>query len=288
VTLGRVGVLVAIIATSGLLLGFGIGYPLSKINLDVRSSQQLDHVPLAGTFDPAQALVQQGDLPGNFTQSTESPGFLTLIGSPVCGNTPTVTSPLGDKQTRMFTTGADGQIVVSEVQRFRRPIDANYYIADLARAFDTCAGKTFFRGTGADRVAVKIRPGQPNPPVNDYVSYTLVPEKSGKTQVIVAFQVGDVITAFQFFGPTRPPVKLLDKVQLSILARTVPNLFGATKGVNGAVPLPTEATTSTTVLPPTSSTTSTTTTIPRKKKVAPTTLKPAAPTAAPTTRAPGQ
>lgn len=282
--LGRFGVLLVVIVSAGLLLGLGIGYPLSKIQLNVRSAESLDQVALAGQFDPALALVQQGDLPRNFTESPDNLAPLALIGSTACGDTPVVSAPLGEKLQKAFTTGADGQIVISEVQRVRRPLDANNYVRDLARAFENCTGQTFFRGTGADRVAVHIKPGQPNPPVSDYVSYTLVPEKSGKTQQFVMFQVGDVIVSAQFIGPTRPPVKLLDKVQLSILARTAPAVFGTTKGVNGVRPLPVEVTTST-GLPPTSSIPPTTTTIAKKKKAA-TTVAPA--TVPPATAAPGQ
>lgn len=281
---GRFGALLVIIVIAGLLLGLGIGYPLSKVQLNVRSAESLDQVALAGQFDPALALVQQGDLPGNFTESPDNLAPFGLLGSSVCGDTPVVSAPLGEKLQKAFTTGADGQVVVSEVQRVRRPLDANNYVRDLARAFDNCTGGTFYRGTGADRVAVHIKPGQPNPPVSDYVSYTLVPDKSGKTQEFVVFQVGDVIVSAQFIGPTRPPVKLLDKVQLSILARTAPAVFGTTKGVNGVRPLPVEVTT-TTVLPPTSSIPPPTTTIAKKKRAA-TTVAPA--TAPPPTAAPGQ
>jgi len=279
--LARFGVLLVVIAIAGLLLGFGIGWPLSKVNLDVRSATQLDHVALAGSFDPELAEVQPGDLPGNYTATDADLSPFALIGGTFCGETPSVPSPLGDKLVKSYTTGADNQFVISEVQRVRRPIDANNYVRQLQAAFDGCTGGTFFRGTGASRVQVRIKNGQPNPPVNDYVSYTLTPDKAGgTTQLIVVFQVGDVVVAVQFAGTTRPPVALIDKVQLSILARCVPAQFGSTKGVNGVRPIPTDVPTTTTTLPPTTSTSTTTTTAVKRKKTtttaAPVTVAPPA------------
>lgn len=267
--------LIVVIAVAGLLLGFGIGYPLSKVDLSVRSTTQLDHVALAGSFDPELAEVQPGDLPGNYTATDADLSPFALIGGTFCGETPTVPSPLGAKLVKSYTTGADNQFVISEVQRVRRPIDANNYVRQLQAAFDGCTGRTFFRGTGAERVQVRIKNGQPNPPVNDYVSYTLTPDKAGgTTQLIVVFQIGDVIVAVQFAGTTRPPVALIDKVQLSILARCVPAQFGTTKGVNGVRPIPTDLATTSTTLPPTTTPPPTTTTTAPKRKKTTTTAAP--------------
>ncbi len=234
--------LLLVIVAGGLLLGFGVGYPLSKVELDVTTAVELDHVALQGTFDPEAALALLEDLPSEFAQVEGDASMFGAIGASFCGETPTVEGQLGERLMRAFNT-KNGQLVTSEVVRVRKPVEANRYIADIERAFDGCTQRSFFRTTGEERVEVKIRPGQPDPPVNDYVSYTLQPTTEGTTQRVVFFQVGDVVVALQYFGPSTPRPGLLGDVQDGILQRTAPNDFSKLRTVEGVKPVPTDPTT---------------------------------------------
>jgi hypothetical protein len=234
--------LIITIVAGGLLLGFGVGYPLSRVDLDVTTAVELDQVALQGTFDPEAALAQLQDLPGSFAQVEGDASMFGAIGAAFCGQTPEVEGQLGDRLMRAFNT-KNGQLVTSEVVRVRKPVEANRYIAEVERTFDGCSQGSFFRTTGDERVEVKIRPGQPDPPVNDYVSYTLQPTGEGTTQRVIFFQVGDVVVALQYFGPSTPPPDVLGKIQTAILERTAPSEFSARREVDGVQPVPTDPTT---------------------------------------------
>jgi hypothetical protein len=234
--------LLIVIVAGGLLLGFGVGYPLSKVDLDVTTAVDLDHVALQGTFDPEAALAQLEDQPAGFAQVEGDASAFGAIGASFCGETPLPEGQLGDRLMRAFNT-KNGQLVTSEVVRVRKPVEANRYVAEIERTFDSCTQRSFFRTTGDERVEVKIRPGQPDPPVNDYVSYTLQPETKGTTQRVVFFQVGDVVVALQYFGPSTPRPDLLGKVQTGILERTAPSEFSKLRKVDGVRPVPTDPTT---------------------------------------------
>ncbi len=242
--------LVATILVSGLLLGFGVGYPISQLELDVESAVTLDHSALVGDFVPEEALAQLQDLPANFVQLDGDASAFGVIGASFCGETSSLENQLGERLMRAFNT-PDGQLVTSEVVRARRPIDVSNYVRDVDRAFDNCSQDSFFRTTGDQRVEVKIKAGQPDPPVNDYVTRTLQPEGEGNTQVVVVFQVGDVVVALQYFGAVKPPPSLLGDVQMGILQRTAPAEFTPQRDVDGVVPVPTDPTTTTAVIPST-------------------------------------
>ena len=284
----RVLSLLTIVAIGGLLLGFGIGYPLSKVDFNVAVAKQIDHNALIGTFDPELALVQPSDLPSTFAQSDVDLSLFSIVGASFCGEQPKVDGQLGDKLIRSFAT-SDKQFVISEVVRVKAAKQASDYIQQVQRAFDGCLPKAYFR---VDKVRVKIKAGQPDPPVTDYVSYTLEPETPGPTQVIVFFQVGDVVVAIQYLGPSKPTQTLLKDAQDAILRRTAPKDFGALAVVDGVLPVPTEAPTTaapTSAPPPTTTTAvpATTTTVKKKKKPAtattkaPATQPPAPPTSGP-------
>jgi len=234
--------LLIVIVAGGLLLGFGVGYPLSKVNLDVTTAVELDQVALQGTFDPVAALAQLEDLPSNFAQVDGDVSAFGAIGASFCGETPLPEGQLGDRLMRAFNT-KNGQLITSEVVRVRKPVEANRYIAEVERAFDSCTQRSFFRTTGDERVEVRIRPGQPDPPVNDYVSYTLQPTTKGATQRVVFFQVGDVVVALQYFGPSTPRPNILGDAQMGILQRTAPGDFSKLRKVDGVKPVPTDPTT---------------------------------------------
>lgn len=290
--MGRFTLLIGIIVASGLLVGFGVAYPLSKLQLSVSTAQSLDHQALAGTFDPEQALVQQGDLPAGYVPLETDLSPFRAIGAQYCGTQPKVDGALDQGMVRSFTTATDGSIVMSEVLRLRQVRAANDYLRQVDQAFTNCAGGSYFRGTGAERVRMQIKPGQPDPPINDYVSYTLRPEGAGKVQRLVLFQIGNVLVAVQFIGNTIPPNELLGKAQQAILERCAPKQFSPQRQVDGVQPLPEDSTTTTappvtTTAPPTTAAPATTTTV-KKRRPATTTAKPAATAPAAPAATPGQ
>jgi len=274
---GRFGLLIAVVLTAGLLLGFGVGYPLSKVQLNVDSAVQLDHQALAGTFDPESALVAPGDLPSSYAVTEADLSAFGAIGASYCGTTPVVDGQLGDKLIRSFISSADGSAVISEVVRVRQPTRANEFLRQIDSAFSGCVQKGYFRSTGENRERVKISAGQPRPPVNDYVSYTLRPETTGKFQRLVFFQLGDTVVALQFVGDTLPTRPLLERAQTAILERCAQQQFRSEQAVDGVRPLPADATTTTSPTQPTAA--------PTQPTAAPTqpTAAPTQPAAAPTT-----
>ena len=287
-TLIRLAALIAIVAVVGVGLGFAVGYPVSKIDVSAESAVSLDHAALAGTFDPEAALVEPSDLPDNWQPADPAFAKFSMIGSPICGQAPEIPNPLGDKLVRVYQDDRNQGFVISEVVRVRQPKDANQYVREIEKAFVGC--KAFFRSTGDDRAKVNVLPGQPDPPVTEYVSRSLSPVSGGNTQRVVFFQVADVIVAVQYAGPTTPARSLLGKAQREILTRLAPKQFTTTRRIPGAQPIPTEPTTSTstsTTLPPTT-VPATSTTVKRKRKPTSTTAKPTPTTAAaPAAPAPG-
>ena len=279
--------LLAIVGISGVVVGLGVAYPVSKINVSAENVVALDQVDLAGSFDPQLALVTGDDLPDNWTDGDPAFAKFSMIGSPICGQTPEIADQLGDKLVRVFTDDRNKAYVISEAIRVRQPRSANQFITEMSKDFEGC--KVFFRTGGDSPTKVQVRAGQPDQPVSDYVSRDLIPTDKGVMQRVVFFYAGDVIVSLQYIGPTTPQRSLLSNAQKQILARVAPKQFGHVRKIAGAQPVPEEPTTTTTsstttTLPPTTLVPPTTTT----KRRTPTTLKKtpttaAAPPAAPTT-----
>lgn len=281
-TLARLAGLLVIVGLVGAGVGLALGYPVSQLDVGAQSAVALDHIALAGTFDPEAALVAPEDLPGNW--SPADPGFAryTMIGQPVCGQTPEISNQLGDPLVRVYQDDRNRSFIISEVVRVRQPKDANQYLRELEKVFGGC--RRFYRGSGDERTQVRVLAGQPDPPVVDYVSRSLQPVSGGSTQRLIFMQVADVIVAIQYIGPTVPTRALLDRAQREILIRVAPEQFTRTQDIPGARPIPTQPTTTTTsttttTLPPTTVPSPTTTTARRRPR--PTTTKPAVTTTQP-------
>ncbi len=282
--------LVLVVVASGAAVGFALAWPVSQVELDVRSSKQLNHDSLAGTFDPEAALATVEDAPEGWVPGdTSVVGLLGLVGAPICGTTPEPENPVGEPLQAVFRDAAEQEWLISQVIRVRSPRDANQYITDVTSAFDSCS--TFFwGGTSGERTKVEIREGQPDPPVTDYVSKTLAATEGGLSRRVSFFQVGNVIVVLQAVGPTRPANAILDDAELGILQRVAPDDFPKVRPVDGAQPLPEEETTTTvttTTLPPTTTAPPATTTTAKKKSSKPKPTTTVAP-APPPTAAPGQ
>jgi hypothetical protein len=288
----RIVALLLIVGAVGAVVGFGLGYPISRIKVSGDTAVSLDQPALVGTFDPQAALVTAADLPKNWAPTDTAFEAYSLIGAPVCGQTAKVGNQQGTRLVAVFRDEAAQSFLLSEVIRVSQPGDAQTYLNDVEDAFQGCS--SFYRIAGGTKTKVNIGPGQQNPPISDFASYTLRPPKSGITQRMVIMQIGDVIVSLQFAGPTLPQQTLLANAEHAILVRTAPKQFSQKQKVPGEKnlpPLPTSTTTSTTTttLPPT--TLAPTTTTRARRRITTTTHAAAppatAPPAAPTPTTPG-
>ncbi len=248
----RVFALMAIIVAAGAVTGFALGYPVSRIDFGADDTVQLDDVALAGSFDPAFALVQIGDLPDTYTELTDEDGASSgadLIGASYCGQAAEVQGQFGEPLSRVYVDLNNQSIVAAEVVRVGSTRDGDAYIREVTNTMDGCRNATFFRVTDGERTEVKITDDRPPPPILNYLSRTLVPVDGGVYEVVTYFQVGDVLVAIKYAGPTRPTDEFLQRIETEILSRVAPQQFSRTQEVEGLEPLPSEDVTTTTADP---------------------------------------
>jgi hypothetical protein len=286
--LGRFLALLGLVCATGLVAGFAVAWPVSQIQLNVRTEKTLNQEALAGSFDPEQALATVDDVPDGWTPGDlAAVGIVSPVGQSICGTTPQMQNSLADPLQSVLQNSSGKELLVSQVYRLRSPRDANQYIQDMGNAL-SCT--SFFTLTNSQRNKIEVRDGQPDPPISDYISKTLVASQGGARRFAI-FQVGNAVIVLTSAGPIVPPDSLVGDAQLDILNRVDPADFPNTVKVAGAKPLPPEATTSTTAPPPTTaappppSAPVTTTTV--KRRVTRPTVKPRpTTTVAPTPTAP--
>jgi hypothetical protein len=287
--LGRFLALLGLVLATGLVAGFAIAWPVSQIQLNVRTQKTLNQEALAGSFDPESALATVDDVPDGWTPGdAAAAGLASPVGQSICGTTPQMQNSIADPLQAVFQNSSGKEVLVSQVFRLRSPRDANQYIQDMS---DALSCSSFFTLTNSQRNKIEVRDGQPDPPISDYVSKTLVASLGGARRFAI-FQVGSAVVVLTSVSPIVPPDSLIGDAQLSILNRVDPGDFPNTVKVAGAKPLPPEATTSTTAPPPTTAappppSSSVTTTTVRRRVTRPT-VKPRSTTtvAAPTPTAP--
>ena len=86
--LGRFLTLVGLVCVSGLVAGFAVAWPVSRVHLDVRTEKQLNQASLAGSFDPESALATVDDLPDGWVAGNPQAAQLaSIVGQAVCGTT---------------------------------------------------------------------------------------------------------------------------------------------------------------------------------------------------------
>lgn len=285
----RVGLLVAIVVVCGIAVGVAVGYPISQLDIATDDALALDQNAIR-SFDLEAALLALDDLPDGWILSEKDLSPFTMIGQPICGQTPEIGNQLGQKLARTYENPRDGALLLSEAIRVRRVSDAVGYVNEMGKTFDGCKRGFYRQNQDGTSTKVELRAGQPDPPITDYQSRTLQPPKGEHTQLLVFMAVGDVVVSIQYVGPSLPPRELLADAQRKLLVRLAPEQFGTRRTVPGEQTLPTEPTTTsttTTTLPPTTLP-PTTTTRPRKKSSsrpattkAPTTAAPATPAPAP-------
>lgn len=226
----RIVLLVALIALSGMAVGYAAGYPLRYVDYEASSAVQLDQASLAGTIDVQQALVSQADLPAGWAPGDAKLGSFGVLGADVCGTAIETPTPLSAKEAAVFTKPGDGTTVIAQALRVDKWKSAEEYVDDVADELEEC--ETFFRVDGERRVKVTSRPIEHPAPVTDHVAR--IYQSSDGVQVWSMMAVGDVIIAVQYLGPTPPPESFLPEVERAILTRIDPGDFappGAQDGV---------------------------------------------------------
>ncbi len=220
----RGALLLAILVASGVVLGFAVGYPVSRIEFEESDAVRLDHARLAGEVDPAAALVTGADLPLTWVEGDPAVGSFGLLGLGFCGEEVDLPTALSPKEVAVFANPADDAFLISEAVRVDRWQSARGYVDDVAASVRGC--DQFFRTDGrGNRVRVEIREGMGDPPITDHVARTFVAEDGSSVQVWALMSVGDVLIALQHIGPTRPPEGFLDDLQDKLLARIDPTDF---------------------------------------------------------------
>jgi hypothetical protein len=287
--LGRFLALLGLVCATGLVAGFAIAWPVSQMQLNVRTEKTLNQEALAGSFDPELALATVDDVPDGWAPGDPAAaGLVSPVGQSICGTTPQMQNSMADPLQGVLRNSSGKELLVSQVYRLRSPRDANQYIQDMS---DALSCSSFFTLTNSQRNKIDIRDGQPDPPISDYISKTLVASQGGARRFAI-FQVGNVVIVLTSSGPSVPPDSLVGDAQLGILNRIDPDDFPTTVKVAGAKALPPEATTTSTAPPPTTtapppppSAAVTTTTV--KRRVTRPTVKPRpTTTVAPTPTAP--
>lgn len=291
-TSGRLVLLAGIVAVCGVAVGLAVGYPVSQIRISADDAVALDQNSIR-SFDLEAALLSADDLPEGWTLSELDLSPFSMVGQPICGQTPAIDNQMGQKLSRTFQNPRNGALLLTEAIRVRRITDSVGYVAEMGKTFDGCKRGFFRKNQDGTSTKVELRPGQPDPPITDYQSRTLQPPKGEQIQLVVFMAVGDVIISIQHVGPSAPSRDLLADAQRKLLARLAPDQFGTRATIPGEKNLPPEPTTTTTsttttTLPPTTIAPTTTTRPKRSTARKPTTTKPPAPPAPPATAAPGQ
>jgi hypothetical protein len=230
----RIVMLVALIALSGMAVGYAVGYPLRYVDYEASSAVQLDQASLAGTIDVEQALVAQGDLPAGWAPGDEKLGSFGVLGADVCGTPVETPTPLSAKEAVVFTKPGDGTTVIAQALRVDKWKSAEEYVDDVADELDKC--ETFYRVDGERRVKVTSRPVEHPAPVTDHVARSY--QSSDGVQVWSLMAVGDVIVAIQYLGQTPPPETFLPEVEKAVLQRIAPEDFAppGSQGVETSEP----------------------------------------------------
>jgi hypothetical protein len=220
----RIVLLVALIALSGMAVGYAVGYPLHYVDYEASSAVQLDQAALAGTIEVQKALVSQADLPAGWAPGDAKLGSFGVLGADVCGTAIETPTPLSAKEAAVFTKPGDGSTVIAQALRVDKWKSAEEYVDDVSDELEEC--ETFFRVDGDRRVKVTSRPIDHPAPVTDHVAR--IYQSADGVQVWSMMTVGDVIIAIQYLGPTPPPESFLPEVERAVLTRIDPGDFAPT------------------------------------------------------------
>ena len=149
----RGALLLAILVASGVVLGFAVGYPVSRIEFEESDAVRLDHARLAGEVDPAAALVTGADLPLTWVEGDPAVGSFGLLGLGFCGEEVDLPTALSPKEVAVFANPADARS--SSRGGARRPVAVRRSYVDDVAIRSGC--DQFFHTDGRGNRAVGIR-----------------------------------------------------------------------------------------------------------------------------------
>lgn len=216
--------LLALIAASGVGLGYALGFPLSKVEFEESAAVRVDHSRLAGQIDVQDALVQLEDLPRGWELGDQSLAMFGMLGAEYCGEAVDLPTHLGDAESVVFTDPTDGAILISQAVRTERWQSAREYVRAVESSVSSCS--EFYRdGFDGSRYLIEVRPGMGDAPVADYVARSFVTVDGSGTQVWSLMVMGDVLIQIMHSGPTRPTEGFMDQVETAILRRVDPAEF---------------------------------------------------------------
>lgn len=230
----RLVILVALVALVGWGIGQAGGQLLARLP-DTSGATAIDHFTLAAGLSPDATLVQQADLPKEWTPGAPTFGFL---GANLCGMKAGL---VGAKTNRLPThTWVDskvGSVLVSEVVEFTSVQFASTYMSKVDSTLGKCDHYFVVNGTARQQMDVSVPTVED--PVDDYVSRIIQPKDRKSYSILTAFQAGRTVVGIQYRGPIRPDRDLINNVVNKVLRRIDPDQFATTSTtITGAKKLP--------------------------------------------------
>ncbi len=217
--------LAALVALSGAILGFAVGYPLGRVKFSESNSIRLDQARLAGTIDPATAITQQSDLPVGWEPGDKNLAGFGILGNEFCGEKVDLPGTLSSVESSVFTNGRESNLI-SQAVRVEQWQNAREYIRSVKRALEGCS--KFFQPTpDGKRARVDIKDGDGDAPITDFVSRRYVSSLGSDVQSWSIMAVGDVLVGTRYLGKSSPQRSFLSDVENEILIRVAPQTFAA-------------------------------------------------------------
>ncbi|MEZ5348045.1 MAG: hypothetical protein R2714_02435 [Microthrixaceae bacterium] len=217
----RIVLLVAIVALSGMALGYAAGFPLRYVDYEPSSAISLDQASLAGTVEVTDALVSQEDLGSAWVPGDPALAAFGVLGADVCGEPIDTPTPLSAREATVWSDETNGARIISQALRVDKWSSAEEYIRQVTDGLEEC--DTFFRTDGDERIKVVSTDIERDPPVTDHVDRRF--QSPNGVQDWSMMVVGDVIIAIQYLAPTPSPEGFLESIERAVLARVAPREF---------------------------------------------------------------
>lgn len=220
----RFGLLIVLVAVSGVAVGFAVGVPLGRVNFSSSDAIRLDQSRLAGSVDSEAAIVAASDLPVGWKEGDPNLAAFGILGNEFCGETIAMPTALSGVKASVFTSPSGDATLISQAVRVERWQAAREYVRDVDRVISDC-DKFYQVDPDGKRQRVNIKETQSDPPITDFVARSFVAEDGSSVQSWSIMAVGDVIIGLRHLGKTAPQHSLLPDLQNHILMRTAPQTF---------------------------------------------------------------
>lgn len=219
----RVLLLGVLVALSGAVLGFAVGYPLGRVKFSASNAIRLDQSRLAGTIDPVDGITQQNDLPLGWEPGQPELAGFGILGNDFCGEEVPLPGALSTVESSVFTDGADSNLI-SQAVRVEQWQGAREYIRSVKRALDGCS-KFYQPGPDGKRLRIDIKDGDGEAPITDFVARRFISSEGSAIQSWSIMAVGDVLVGTRYLGKSSPQRSFLTDVENEILIRVAPQTF---------------------------------------------------------------